>query len=77
MDLAVDHAGQDMQPRRLERLGGGGSSDGAQPRDAAAANADIPPPAPVLVDDRAATYQEIKIRGHGIFPDVAGQAKQA
>jgi hypothetical protein len=41
MHLGIDHAGQDMQPGRVERFGGGGGCQVADCDEAPAANANI------------------------------------
>ena len=60
MHLGVDDSGQNMKAARVDRFAGEIASEIADIGDLATANADIAPPRPVVIDQRAALHDKIE-----------------
>src|SRR5687767_12600275 len=68
MHLRVDHPRQDMQPTRVDDLAGVGAEEVVHCGDPAVAHADVPLADAVMVDDHAATEDQVEGRGHSLSP---------
>ena len=76
MHLAVDHAGEDVQPTAIDHLPGLRRAQGANRGDAPGGDADVALPLPVVIDDDAALQNEIERlchRAHRVLPLLAGR----
>jgi hypothetical protein len=68
MHLRVDHAWQDMQPAGGDDLAGVGMEEVADRGDPAVAHAEVPLADAVMIDDHAATEDQVEIEGHSFSP---------